>query len=110
MTSKENMTSKQTRKFDLEVGDGVTISGWSDSDVYTVVSVSKSGNSAVVREDKSTLLNGVNSGEPDALKFYPGGFAGHTTGTQRWRHEPDPDGQDLAVASDAPPESPSSRS
>jgi len=31
------------------------------------------------------LLNGVNSGEPDALKFSPGGFVGHISGEQRYK-------------------------
>jgi hypothetical protein len=75
----------------LVPGDGITFCGWSDTHPLTVVKVTKSG-LVTARRDKSTLLNGCNSGAPDALTFTPGGFAGHTSGTQRWRIERDPDG------------------
>ena len=74
----------------LQVGDGVTVAGYSDSDPYTVVSVK--GRRATIRADKATLLNGVRSGEPDALQFDAGGFCGHTSGRQRWDIQPDPNG------------------
>jgi hypothetical protein len=75
-----------------EVGMGLTEHGYSDSHAYTVVKVSKSGKTCWATRDKATLLNGVNSGEPDALKFEPGGFCGHTSGTQRYSYESDMDG------------------
>jgi hypothetical protein len=79
------------------VGEGATYHLWSDAHAYTVERVSASGKTAWIRRDKATLLNGANSGEPDALKFSPGGFAGHTSGTQRWAYEPDPEGKLMKV-------------
>ena len=74
-----------TRHFQPEVGMGVSLCGWSDVHAYTVVGVSASGKSFEIQRDKATLLNGVNSGEPDALRFQAGGFCGHTSGRQRRR-------------------------
>lgn len=42
-----------------------------------------------VRAMTAKLLNGVNSGEPDALQFEPGGFFGHTSGIQRYEYTQD---------------------
>src|SRR3990167_1858664 len=70
----------------------MTICGWSDGYAYTVVAVSASGKKVTLRRDTATLLNGANSGEPDALVMTPGGFAGHTTGVQRYEYAPDQDG------------------
>jgi hypothetical protein len=74
-----------------EVGMGLTEHGYSDSRAYTVTRVSKSGKTCWAKRDKATLLNGFNSGEPDALVSYPGGFAHHVEGVQRYSYEPDPD-------------------
>lgn len=77
--------------FDPQVGDGVTVHLWSDSRAYTVVR--RTAKRIWLRRDRATLLNGVNSGEPDALQFYPGGFVGHTSGAQRWAYTPDENGE-----------------
>lgn len=69
-----------------EVGMGATINHYSDRDAATIIAVSKSGRIITVREDHAKLLNGVNSGEPDALEFSPGGFVGHTSGHQRYAY------------------------
>ncbi len=74
------------------VGAGVSICGYSDVYACSIVEVSKSGKSIKVVRDKSVLLNGVGSGEPDALKFSPGGFCGHMSGIQRYSYEPNPEG------------------
>jgi hypothetical protein len=74
------------------VGEGVTVCRWSDRDAATIVAVTPSGKSFDIQLDNATLLNGANSGEPDALKMAAGGFAGHTTGVQRWKCEPAPEG------------------
>lgn len=74
------------------IGMGATYHGYSDSQAHTVVAVSATGRRVTLRRDKATLLNGANSGEADALHFSPGGFCGHTSGTQRWSYAPDPDG------------------
>lgn len=44
-----------------------------------------------VRAMATKLLNGVKSGEPDALTFSAGGFFGHTSGTQRYEFSSDPE-------------------
>ncbi len=75
-----------------KVGDGATYCMYSDNFAATIVEVNTKGTRIVVQFDKCKLLNGVDSGEPDALKFYPGGFCGHTSGVQRWQCEPDPEG------------------
>jgi hypothetical protein len=71
----------------LNIGDEVTHVLWTDAAAGWVKSVSKSGKTVTVELAEQTLLNGVNSGEPDALKFAPGGFCGHTSGSQRWKIE-----------------------
>lgn len=76
-----------------KVGDGAHMCLHTDCHSYTVVKVSASGKTIWCQRDKATLLNGCNSGEPDALTFTPGGFFGHTSGAQRWKIEPDPEGQ-----------------
>jgi len=73
-----------------KVGDGATILHYTDRDACTVVKVC-TPRKILIQEDKHKLLNGFESGEPDALTFTPGGFCGHTSGTQRWEHTPDPD-------------------
>jgi len=77
----------------FEVGDGATYRTYTDYSAYTVIEVSCNGKTITLREDKATLLNGFNSGEEDALKFTPGGFAGHVSGAQRYKFEPNPDGR-----------------
>jgi hypothetical protein len=79
------------------VGMGATVHGYSDSRAYTVVKVSASGKKVTLQRDKAALLNGVNSGEQDALQFSPGGFCGHTSGTQRYSYEKDTNGQTLSA-------------
>jgi len=74
------------------VGDGATIHHYSDSTPQTVIAVSANGKTITLQRDKATLLNGFNSGEPDALTFTPGGFFGHTEGVQRYSYERDLDG------------------
>jgi hypothetical protein len=80
------------------VGKGATICLYSDRKACTVIRVSDSGKTAWIQEDKAKLLNGFNSGEEDALHFEPGGFAGHTSGTQRWECTRDPKGPKYRVS------------
>lgn len=79
------------------VGEGANVYGYSDVMAYTVISVNKKGTVAIIQRDKAKLLNGVNSGEPDALHFSPGGFCGHTSGQQRYSYERDPNGETIRV-------------
>lgn len=78
------------------VGMGATILGYTDRKAATVIDVSPSGKRIVVQLDKAVLLNPAGSSEPDALRFEPGGFVGHTSGRQRWRCTADPGGTKLA--------------
>jgi hypothetical protein len=79
------------------VGMGATMGMFSDSHAYTVSRVAPNGKTFWMRADKATLLNGATSGEPDALKVYPGGFCAHVEGTQRWACEPDPTSPEVKV-------------
>jgi hypothetical protein len=76
-----------------EVGMPATINHYSDRDAATIIAVSKSGRVITVREDHAKLLNGFNSGAADALEFSPGGFVGHTSGTQRYAYRTNLDGK-----------------
>lgn len=69
-----------------------TLIHWTDSSACEVIGISASQKQVTIRKMKATLLNGVNSEEPDALKFSPGGFVGHTSGVQRYKLESDKDG------------------
>ena len=79
------------------VGGPATYTLATDSHACTVVAIDRKGTRVTLRADKATLLNGANSGEPDALQFAPGGFFGHTSGTQRYAYEPDPNGETYVV-------------
>lgn len=77
------------------VGEGATFIVATDHHACTVERVDMRNGKpwrVVLRRDRAKLLNGVGSGEPDALQFSPGGFCGHTSGTQRYVYEPDPAG------------------
>jgi len=76
----------------FELNDLATYTIHTDSVAGRIIAVSKSGNSVTFQEDAAVLLNGPNSGEPDALQFSPGGFVGHTSGKQRWKCEANPNG------------------
>lgn len=76
-----------------KIGGGVTLCGYSDRKAFTVIAVTAT--TIKIQRDKAVLLNGANSGEPDALTFSRGGFVGHTSGTQRYQVEPDPNGMIL---------------
>ena len=52
--------------------------------------VGKTAKTLKVQEDTQTLLNGVSSGEQDALTFNQGGFSGHAEGTQRYAYSVNP--------------------
>lgn len=81
-----------------KVGDGATYRLWTDAYACTIIEIRKNGRELVLQRDKAKLLNGFNSGEDDALHFEPGGFCGHTSGTQRYAYEPDPEGQIIRVS------------
>lgn len=68
----------------FKVGDKATHTLHTDRRAGYIVSVSPNGKTVWFAEAQAKLLNGANSGEPDALEFTPGGYVGHTSGTQRW--------------------------
>lgn len=68
----------------FKVGDKATYTIHTDSRAGYITKVSPNGKKVWFVEAEAKLLNGPNSGEPDALEFSPGGFVGHTSGTQRW--------------------------
>jgi hypothetical protein len=72
----------------VQVGDPVTRSGYSDCHAGYVLQINAARTKLVMKDGDARLLNGANSGEPDALLFEPGGFCGHTSGTQRWEIKP----------------------
>jgi hypothetical protein len=78
-----------------KVGDKATFRLHTDCKACEVVHVSKSGKSITLRMCRAILLNGANSGAPDALTCVPGGFAGRVSGTQRWHVESDADGNEM---------------
>lgn len=71
----------------MNINDPVTYTTYTDGAAGWVSKVSPNGKTIEVEFAKATLLNGPNSGEPDALQFSPGGFCGHMYGTQRWKLE-----------------------
>jgi hypothetical protein len=77
---------------------GATEHCYTDTHAYTIVEIRHGGKGLVLQQDKTALLNGYDSGEPDALKFYLGGFAGHTTGVQRYDIQPDPNGKLVRIS------------
>lgn len=74
----------------MNINDPVTYTSYSDGQAGWVTKVSPNGKTVEVEFAEATLLNGPNSGEPDALHFSPGGFCGHMSGTQRWKLERSP--------------------
>lgn len=93
-----SQTRRQTETANTPVvGEGANVFGYSDVMAYTVISVNKTGTVAVIQRDKATLLNGHNSDAADKLSFSPGGFCGHTSGSQRYSYERDPNGETLRI-------------
>lgn len=74
------------RETGFQVGDGVHWGAGTDTQSGTVVKVK--GRRVFVVEDRTELLNAVNSGKPNALEFSPGGFVGHTSGFQEYAFYP----------------------
>lgn len=87
---KDRPYTKETEDLDsAKVGDGATVNCYSDRQACTIVK--RTDKKIWVQRDNAKLLNGLKSGESDALHFSPGGFCGHTSGTQRYSYTPNPD-------------------
>ena len=76
---------------DAKIGDGATYRIYTDCQAGTIIARTRS--KITWQQDKATLLNGVGSGEQDALTFVAGGFCGHTSGNQRYAYERNLDGE-----------------
>lgn len=76
----------------FEVNSEATVLGYSDRTAGFIVEVSKSGKAVTFQYGTATLLNGMGSGEKDALVCHPGGFCGHVEGKQRWSIAKDSNG------------------
>jgi hypothetical protein len=75
----------------LSIGDGVSVSVWSDVDAYTIIK--QTPTSMTLREDKAVL-------SPDFKpQFIAGGFAGHCINQreQTYSYEPNPEGSVIKI-------------
>jgi hypothetical protein len=75
----------------LNVGDGVSVSVWSDVEAYTIIK--KTPKTIVLRSDNAVLVN------REELVFHAGGFAAHCENQrdQRYTYEPDPEGIEIKI-------------
>lgn len=74
-----------------EADDAATVCAYSDRKSATIIK--RTAKTITVRHDKAQLLNGMGSGEADALTCTPGGFCGHVEGVQRYHITSDPYGR-----------------
>lgn len=97
--TRDHETSSPTgRPAPPKVGDAATFTVWTDREACTVIEVRRKGREIVLQRDKAKLLNGFDSGEPDALTFTPGGFCGYAEGHQRYAYASDPNGDKHVVS------------
>ena len=75
----------------LNVGDGVSVSVYTDIDAYTIVK--KTPTTITLRCDNAVLIN------REALVFHAGGFAAHceNQADQRYTYEADPEGYEIKI-------------
>jgi hypothetical protein len=77
---------------DLAIGDGVTVSVWTDCEAYTIIK--RTPTTMTLQEDKATR-------NPDFKpEFVVGGFAGHCVNQneQTYTYEPNIDGSTIKVS------------
>ena len=76
----------------LNIGDGVSVSVWSDVHAYTIIK--KTATTMTLRADKAELLN------REELRFVVGGFAAHCENqeVQRYEYTPNPDGVKIKIS------------
>lgn len=76
----------------LSVGDGLTVSLWTDAHAYTIIK--KTATTMTLRRDKATLDP---SFKPEII---PGGFSGHCANQQdqTYSYESDPQGEVIKVS------------
>lgn len=75
----------------LSVGDGVSVSVWTDIDAYTIVK--KTATTITLRSDNAELIN------RDDLNFVAGGFLAHcdNQSDQRYEYAADPEGHEVKI-------------
>jgi hypothetical protein len=75
----------------LNVGDGVSVSVWTDVEAYTIIK--KTPKTIWLRSDNAVLIN------REQLVFHTGGFAAHCSNQrdQRYTYEPDPEGIEIKI-------------
>jgi YD repeat-containing protein len=75
------------------VGEGMSITLFTDTHAYTVVAVSPNGKTITLQRDLAVRVNRA------ADTFEPGGFFGHTECPegQQWTYERDPEGAVVRV-------------
>lgn len=76
----------------LKVGDGVSVSVWSDVHAYTIIK--RTATTMTLRADRAELLN------RDELRFVAGGFAAHCENqeVQRYEYTPNPNGVKIKIS------------
>lgn len=76
---------------DLAVGDGVSVSLWSDIEAYTIVK--RTATTITLRQDFAELLNAAD------LRFIPGGFSAHceNQADQVYAYLPNADGHEVKI-------------
>ena len=76
----------------LNVGDGVSVSVWSDVDAYTIVK--KTPTTITLRRDNAELIN------REELVFHAGGFAAHCENqhVQRYEYSPNLEGNEIKIS------------
>jgi hypothetical protein len=76
----------------LNVGEGVSVSVWSDVDAYTIVR--KTPTTITLRADTAELLN------RDELRFTAGGFLAHcdNQADQRYSYAANPEGHEVKIS------------
>ena len=76
----------------LNIGDGVSVSVWTDRAAYTIVK--KTPTTITLRADKAELIN------RDELRFDVGGFTAHCENPedQRYSYEADPQGREIKIS------------
>lgn len=76
----------------LALGDGVTVSVWTDCEAYTIIK--RTATTMTLQEDKATKSPNFTP------EFVTGGFAGHciNQGDQTYTYEPNPTGSKIKVS------------
>jgi hypothetical protein len=96
---KTNLETKRTNELNsmadsitaLQVGEGLTVTGWSEATAYTIIK--KTRTQMVLQEDTAKLIDGW---RPEII---PGGFSGHciNQNEQEYTYERNPNGSKTKI-------------